>query len=414
MGHRSHTQPTIRRPVRVALGLAVLAGLSGCGTLGSAFGATTTGCADGEEIAGWCADTRAQAAEAYPYAMMASLAYMQPSKDYALPADWRVRARFGNDARGFAYSVFDRFEDDELVETAIAFRGTEFGTFEDWWHGNLLLRQNPRGREIVAQIRAGLDEAGHTDVPIRVAGHSLGGAIATYSGRYPTRESGEAESLPERVYAFNSSPRDGWGGSDDRRLAINERGEILASLRAVFFPLGGATKTINCAPGLRVIGDHSITQMTDCLTWIAAYEEDSADSLRALADNPAIDRPRTQLEQTQPPGLELARSYVPVNLHYFGGWPQGNELVIALNDALKADPLLEPSQLRSAFAIHIIPDADAEATPDGRLRFTVAWSRNLEVVSVTDMDCAVEDLESCVEAIVADGRALHRARLPSG
>lgn len=409
MGHNFANHSIHRRWATILGSLACVFGLSGCGVAAPLLGLNiNTQCEETAKTAGWNECTRDAASEAYPYAMMASLAYMDPEKTYALPAEWRVRVHHDNDPRGFAYSVFDRFEDDRLVETAVAFRGTEDST--DWWHGNILLRQNRRGRRIVAEVRSGLDDAGHKEVPIRLAGHSLGGAIATHAGRYPARDQATADSFPERIYAFNSSPRDGWGSSDNRRLAINEYGEILAGPRAIFFPLGGTTNTIDCAPGLRLTGDHSITQLTDCLTWIAGYHEDPGDSTRALGDNPWIGRPTTQKDTTPPPGLDAARVTVPVNLHYFGGWPEGNPLIRALHAALTDDPLLRPSKERSAFAVHIFPEASTGGQSDDRLRFTAAWTRNFELVTIEDMACAPDALESCVQTIIDQGRALLAGR----
>ncbi|MXP10060.1 alpha/beta hydrolase family protein [Pseudoblastomonas halimionae] len=372
-------------------------------------------CTTGEVRGGWCEGTRLAAAEAWPYAMMAALSYKEAEKEFALPGAWRTRVRTDNDPRGFAYSVFDKFENGKIVATAIAFRGTEFNSFEDWWYGNLWLVQNRRGRTIFEQVRKGLDDAGYAEVPIYLAGHSLGGAIATYSGRTAVRpdvvEASETD-LADTIYAFNSSPRDGWGGSGARRRAINERGEILAGLRSIFLQQGGSTLTINCAPGFRIVSDHSMAQLADCLTWIAAYENDASEALRALGNNPAIVRPATQsADDEAPAGSAEAKTYVPVNVHYFSGWTDGVAVVETLHQLLREHPLFEPvAKPASAYAIHLIPRASRDDPEVETINFVIAWTRNFDLGTIFELTCKRDALHECLKPVIEEGETYYKVR----
>ncbi|HZF96075.1 MAG TPA: hypothetical protein VEZ20_14530 [Allosphingosinicella sp.] len=213
---------------------------------------------------GWADQIRIAAVEAYPYAQMSNNAYSDGER-YDLGPDYSNPQNVPNDEIGFAYSVFERRGAGQLAEVIIAFRGTEGLLGRDMPHGNLLARQNPRGLAAYDRIRAATDP----QVAVNVTGHSLGGGIATHvSLQRPNVKS----------YIFNASPRFRANGTipANRRLSIVERGELLKIFRAPGREAPQTYISINCTPGFAPVSQHSIRQLADCLTRIAAWQDGGA------------------------------------------------------------------------------------------------------------------------------------------
>ena len=226
---------------------------------------------------GWADQIRSAAVEAYPYAQMSNNAYADSSA-YDLGPEFTNCKSMPNDRLGFAYSTCERRKDGQLREVIIAFRGTEGFVSKDMLCGNLLGCQNKEGLQAYKRIR----EAYPSSVDVNVTGHSLGGAIATYvSLREPNVKS----------YIFNNSPRFNAHGPipDNRRLAIVERGEILKVLRGPGREAPQTYVSINCTRGFGPLRQHSIRRLADCLTQIAAWQDDSAKA--SLGRNPSIPWP---------------------------------------------------------------------------------------------------------------------------
>ncbi|MXP14538.1 alpha/beta hydrolase fold domain-containing protein [Altererythrobacter confluentis] len=242
------------------------------------------------EPGGWCGFTRDFAVRTWEYAQLANDTYDDEEKFAALPEGITQVENDGNGDDGIAYAVYDRMSDGKLAERIMAFRGTEF-SFDDWFAGNLSGRQNDGGMAAYQQLRQQLDDAGHADVPISVAGHSLGGAIAAHIAL-------RADNVSS--YAFNQSPRFTIPevAAVSRRLAVTERGEALGGVRDLFRDAPQDMLIINCRPKGAPWKDHSIRKLSECLTWIAAYDDP-----RALASVRAngILRPFVQCgDRTQP------------------------------------------------------------------------------------------------------------------
>lgn len=217
---------------------------------------------------GWCGFTRDFAVNTWEYAQLANDTYDDEEKFAALPEGITQVSNTGNDDNGLAYAIFDRTQKGQLAERIIAFRGTEF-SFDDWFAGNISGRQNDLGLETYLKVRKELDEAGHPDVPISVAGHSLGGAIAAHIALRTDHVSS---------FAFNQSPRFRIPeiAADSQRLAVTERGEALGGVRDLFRDAPQDMLVINCRPKGAPWKDHSIRKLSECLTWIAAYDDPAA------------------------------------------------------------------------------------------------------------------------------------------
>ncbi len=233
------------------------------------------------EPGGWCGFTRDFAVRSWEYAQLANNTYFDEGETFArLPAGITLNSKVGNDASGFAYAIYDRSEGGKLTERIIAFRGTEF-SFDDWFAGNIGGKQNRLGLEVYQKIRSELDTEGLADVPIKVTGHSLGGAIAAQISM--TTDGVDS-------YAFNQSPKFDVPEIPARseRMAVTERGEGLGAVRELFRIAPQDVLVINCRPRGAPWSDHSVYRLAQCLTWIAAY--DSEDAHRSVEAN-AIPKP---------------------------------------------------------------------------------------------------------------------------
>ena len=277
----------MRRPLVAAL--ALLAG--GCTHVSPPL--SLNSCAD--RPGGWCADASAVAKESWRYAVLAQNAYADRRDYQVLPEGFALRHRADNDRYGFAYALFDRWEGERLAETVIAFRGGELGRPSDWLYGLLGTQQRRRGAQLFDAVRAQLDESGWPEVKLTLVGHSMGGAIAMQVSQ--DRPGADA-------FVFNSSRgfRANPAAAPARRVAVIERGELLNALRGHKPVPGEAALQLDCHPRAGPFADHNIRRLANCLTWIAAYSDEEAQSLLLAnaIDPPPADRPALQAGAHQP------------------------------------------------------------------------------------------------------------------
>jgi hypothetical protein len=354
-----------------------------------------------DQPGGWCAGTVQTVGRGWQYAQMANNAY-DDDDDYTLPGDIVARFRSRNDATGFAYAVFDRFEDGKPVEVIVAFRGTEFSHPNDWLFGNFTGRQNRHGLIVVKALRKQLDDAGLFDVPIVVAGHSLGGGIAHYVSQ---RAIGAAkQKVVLRSVEFNNPPAD-WrpadgpdkppDGTNIDRLAFAEWGELLSLLRG---PASGHRyyTTMNCHPGFHPIKDHKIRRLADCMTWIAAFADPGA-ALLSLSENPDIGKPPSQIAADQPPGLPQGPRARPVNV-----FPPGGDYADPLFGALLG--ALPPARFEPRFGSYAGLQLWIERPDPAALRYQVKWKRNWIALDEVDLDCTGDGgVAECARKLVELG-----------
>ncbi len=262
----------------------------------SASAALVAGCAhdvtvlsrDCDGGGGWCPQARAVAGASWQYAQLAQNSYWQGAEGtdrytdlaYVLPPAIKERHASVDDRYGYAFSLFDRFDGaGRLSEVILAYRGTEGP--KDWWHGTLLGRQGGRGLTTYRQVRVGLDAAGYADVPVTLAGHSLGGRIADHVLKRVRREQG---ALPPTLssYLFNpNAAGDDLGplpadGSGPVHIAVSEAGEIAGWVRAAKADRAWDGYVIDCQTTIDPIRKHYMRRLADCLTWIAAQGDDEA------------------------------------------------------------------------------------------------------------------------------------------
>jgi hypothetical protein len=246
------------------------------------------------EPGGWCGFTREIALESYPYAIAATSAYQGDSDIYpddalgvGLVRVDRLKIADEDLGKGFGYQLFDQYKVEQGVDAEgnpvpvrgeyigriVAFRGTDFG-FKDVFQGSLTKRQNDIALKYFDAERA-RPEARHITTWF-TSGHSLGGALATeVSAKYPE----------VRAWMFNTSPflKVAPQVNDLNRTVINERGDWLGQFRKYDDAPAARIVVLNCAPHKNSATKHKIRQLSDCITWIAAY--DSLDALKVVRDN---------------------------------------------------------------------------------------------------------------------------------
>ena len=262
------------------------------------------------EPGGWCEFVREGAVEAYPYAIASLQAYVGDSDLYKgdLPNLKMLGDSQVNDEdkrTGFDYRIFELSETmsfgwfsplipDRTVTKAriMAFRGTDFDGLTDIFYGTL---GNTQINLALKYFEIEKEAAPKDGVPWVVAGHSLGGALATEV----------SVANPEvRAFMFNTSPF--YGGdamsNDVQRTVFNERGELLRRFAKYKVSPAAEVFTINCGPGNDTFTKHRIRLLADCLTWIAAYsDKDAFDFVKAQG----IERPMVECrrETSQHPGV---------------------------------------------------------------------------------------------------------------
>ena len=267
------------RPLPVVLAAVTLAGCAGHrGT----FLEHPTG--------GWNSETVATAQETWLYAQLSNNAYQpvpppardtrkQPPFVYVLPPDVREISRVSQDYYDLQYFLYQRDRPGLEPEMIMAFRGTQFTHWRDWWQGNLLGSQN-----LVAAGAFDVLRERYGGRPFSVTGHSLGGGIATYIS---------VNRPGVRSYIFNSSPRfwrDTPGDPDEtveaelaRRRSVVEFGEVLRIVRGPATEATQVYTSVGCTTGHDAIEQHSISRLATCLTFIAAYVDPLA--RKSICDN---------------------------------------------------------------------------------------------------------------------------------
>lgn len=232
---------------------------------------------------GFAKQIRATAIESFEYAQMSYNVY-DKADGFDLPDDLKpLEAQYRSDI-DFQYKVWSRDAGDGPSEIVLVFRGTDslIGDLS----GNAFLQQQHAGLDLFDRFRSRYPNASFI-----VAGHSLGGAIASHITLNRPDVSG---------YFFDSSPRflKGRRNFENRRNSIVEYGEILKLLRLFGREPTQLYTSVNCINGSPV-AQHSQRKLAECLTWMAAWTNERA---KQSMINNRITNPETRANGPKVPG----------------------------------------------------------------------------------------------------------------
>lgn len=145
-------RPTPSRVARIGswalLGILGVVLWGGCATLAEQGTASRfvplTGC---EHPSGWSDQARDAAVATYLYAQMAANVYADDGSEapYRLPESVTLDSMVSYPRTGFTAGVYTVRPVPGSADRVIAYRGTNFWHWQDWWFGNLRAVQNRQG-----------------------------------------------------------------------------------------------------------------------------------------------------------------------------------------------------------------------------------------------------------------------------
>lgn len=159
------------------------------------------------------------------YAMLSNNAYDDDRYKFVLPDSWEeIKIYSHSDSSGLDYKIYEKKENQKIVEAVIVFRGTA-GPI-DWLYGNLSSKQYKYANPHITMF---VNNYKNKTANLKATGHSLGGGLAMYA-------SYQFDGI--EAIGFNASPRyhSRKVKKDNKRIAIWEQGEFLRMFGNVAYP----------------------------------------------------------------------------------------------------------------------------------------------------------------------------------
>ncbi|MEM1403876.1 MAG: hypothetical protein AAGG55_11140 [Pseudomonadota bacterium] len=209
-----------------------------------------------DHCSGWSDQVRALADEAWLYAQLSQNVYADDD-DFVLLETVQLIEEFDRKDIDFYGALYT---DTSTGSYAFIFRGTD--SFEDFRTGNNPFEQTQN--DVALEIVESKVKEYSLDSFV-VAGHSLGGGIATHVS---------LNVQGANLYTFNGSPvfRESNVRVINQRNSIVEKGEILKIVRLLAREPDQTYTSIECTSG-NAIEEHSMKKLATCLTRISAVND---------------------------------------------------------------------------------------------------------------------------------------------
>lgn len=209
-----------------------------------------------DHCSGWSDQVRSLADEAWLYAQLSQNVYAD-NDDFILPDTVKLIEEFDRNDISFYGALY---KDNTTDVYSFIFRGTD--SFEDFRTGNNPFEQTQN--EVALSIVESKAKEYSLD-SFFVAGHSLGGGIATHVS---------LNVQGATLYTFNGSPvfKKSNVRFNNQRDSIVERGEILKIVRLLAREPDQIYTSIECTSG-NAIEEHSMKKLAICLTRISAVND---------------------------------------------------------------------------------------------------------------------------------------------
>ena len=220
-----------------------------------------------DHCSGWSDGVRKVADDSWLYAQLSQNVYAD-GYDFQISESIELVEEFDRPDVSFYAALF---KDNISGKYAFVFRGTD--SFEDFKTGSNPFRQ-VQNNLALNLVKEKSEQYEFTSFV--VAGHSLGGGIATHVSLNV-----EGATL----YTFNGSPVFKQQGASikNSRYSIVEKGEILKIVRLLAKEPTQLYTSIECTSG-NLIEEHSMEKLAVCLTRISAVNDNGA-ALESLSKN---------------------------------------------------------------------------------------------------------------------------------
>lgn len=243
-------------------------------------------------------DTLKAIKSSFVYALMSSNVYRDPKDAHYRIPGWTPAYRYTSQT-GLVFEEWHKKEGGTIREIAVIFQGTD-----DWKDMAASLSpwfEPKQYAQAQRYVQALLQNPEYGNIPITVAGHSLGGGIAlNVSLRHSTK------ARPIHAFAFNMSPRAFFGPYDGlpaTRILINERAEGLAALRRLWWRKVGTYEPypvnfLDFSMTVKPLSEHSIYRLSRGLLLVAIGTGDTyaREVFRANFNMEQVPQPETNNE----------------------------------------------------------------------------------------------------------------------